>query len=996
MNKSLALFVVAASMSSQMLTAQINAPDATGYVTRGVAMFNDRNYAGALDQLGKAQSMGDAGMTDAAESEIARLMAIAAVKSGSANGPMLVESWIDRYKGSAKRVDMNLLRGDLALGRGEYTDALATFNAIDPMTLSPELRSDLTYHQAYANLRLANYEEAKRGFERLTDDAEYANGARFYLGYIAYVGRDYGTATRWFDSVNDASELGSIRDFYMAQIYYHKGNYEKALTAARRMLNRRDVEPSFVAEANRIIGESMYQTGDPTGAILYLRKYVSMTENPEVSALYVLGVSEYEDGDFEAAVKSLTPVTADNSAMGQSAYLYIGQALLKTGDDSAAIMAFNRALTMDIDPAVTETAYYNYAVANTRGANVPFASSVTIFENFLSRYPNSRYADQVSQYIVDGYITDDNYEAALASINRMKKPNDKILAAKQLVTYTIGARQLGADRAEAALPYLQQAHSLGKYDSRLALETKLALGEARLRTGDADGAVPYLLEYLAASSAATPNRAVAQYDLGYARMAQKDWNNAGTDFERVIAAPDGLTDATVADAWTRLGDTRYYRRQWSSAAEAYDKAYGLNPATGDYPLFQKAIVQGYARQYGAKLSTLDNMVSQFPSSSLVPDALLEMAEVNTQLNNSEQTAEIYRRLIDEYGATRQGRLAALYLASDRATRGNPAEAITIYQNLIASAPTSEEAQLANEAVKRLHADRGTLDDYTEFLSTVNNAPTMDAQETETLEWNAAERAYVDGHGTGQLERYVAGHEHGRYTAQALSYLLENAELTDNPADAYKYASQLVADWPDNAVTEDALAVKAAADYSQGRGMDALELWEKLETKASTPESKNTARMGIMRVARDLGDADKLMAAAEAVLASTAAGSEDKTEAEFSRGLAYDLNGDTEQAFEIWKPLSKLTDDLYGAKAAVYGAQNRLDAGKTKDAMTMAENFIGSGTPHTYWLGRGFIVLSDALEASGRHFEAVEYIKALKDNYPGDETDIYEMIEERLK
>ena len=47
---SLAVAAVAA-IGSVNANAGINSPDAAGYMARGIAMYNDRNYDGCLDQL---------------------------------------------------------------------------------------------------------------------------------------------------------------------------------------------------------------------------------------------------------------------------------------------------------------------------------------------------------------------------------------------------------------------------------------------------------------------------------------------------------------------------------------------------------------------------------------------------------------------------------------------------------------------------------------------------------------------------------------------------------------------------------------------------------------------------------------------------------------------------------------------------------------------------------------------------------------------------------
>ena len=959
---------------------------------RGVAMFDNQNYVGAADQLRQAAK--SRALTDAERRRLQYLEAMCVFNEGRyAEAETLLRRWLADWGAAPERADVLMSVAD-CLFTSNYAEALKVYDEVDPAALANADRAeDLYYRTGFCCLKVALYDRADREFSRLENTSRYGDAARFYRAYICYARGDYEAAKAGFATVNTATPPGNMADYYLSQIYYKEGDYSHAISTATALLRRGDVAPEFVAEANRVAGESYYLTDRADLALPFLRKYVSMVDEPRLSSLYILGLSQYALGNYDEAAKTLRPVTADESSMGQNAYLYLGQALLKTGATSGAIMAFDRALNMAFDDEAREAAYYNYAVAKSAGGTVPFGSSVSTFEDFLTRYPNSRYADDVREYLVNGYLTDNNYEAALESLTRIPAPSPRILAAKQRVLYTLGARNLAAGNTAPAIRHLREAYGLRSHNAETGRETALALGEAYLKNSEFGQAVPLLEEYVRGK--ATVNTPIAWFDLGYAYLGEHKYEKGIDAFRHVIR--DSKADATItADAWTRLGDCYYYTRNWSEAAAAYSKAYELQPSVGDYVLFQKSVMQGYAGNFNGKLEGLRRLLSEFPSSALVPDALLEMTEAQIQTGHPAEAVATWKRLIEDYPSTSQGRRAYLQLAVTMADKGRTAEAIDSYKALIARYPTSDEALQASEQLKRMCAANGTLDDYMAFIQGVENAPKLDAAEAERLAFEAAEEAYTNKDQTGLLEKFVKRYgDSSAYSLPAYTYLMDYADEHGNDGQAYRYATLIADRWPDNSSAELAYAIMGRVEYSRGNGEQALNSWQQLDRRASTPAMANEARKGIMRVARDLGRPDDLLRASESLLSSSTLGAEDKTEAAFSRGLAYQLKGNVRQAIADWTPLAKQSDNLYGAKAAVYLAEALLAQGDKTEAQNVAERFVNSGTPHSYWLARGFITLSDIYRARGKNYEAKEYLKALRENYPGTEPDIFIMIDERL-
>ncbi len=981
-------FLIAASITAG---AQVNSQAYDGFLARSQAMLSVGNFNGCIDQL---SSLDYDNLTPEQRRQADWLSCSAAYKGGFNSAKALLQSYIDTYPTAHNRAEATLLLGNCLLEES-VAEAYKIYQTIDESLFDVDLAANLNYHTAYSQMCLGEYDLAEKRFYSLVDNDEYGEASKFYVGYIAYIKKDYATAKKYLIPVDRSSEPGASADYYLAQIYYMEGDEDLALQHAQQLLMRPTIDPLFNDEINRIAGEILFKKGQTKRAIAHLENYVEAVDEPRHSALYILGTNAYNNGNYDKAIEYLEPVTTEKSAMAQSAYLYIGESLMRRGEKDAAIMAFDNAIRMEYDAKVQEAAFYNYAVAKFGGANIPFGSSVATFEEFLYRYPNGTYAPRVQEYLIAGYLTDSNYETALESINRMANPTEKVLAAKQQILYALGTRSLTTNNPKQAKAFLLEAVKLDKYSPEVAFRVQHSLGEAYYAIGDYNSAIIALNNYLGKAPATDINRPLALYDLGYAQFAKKDYKSSAITFSKIVDSKTNLNLTTVCDALNRLADSYFYLEDFDTAYKYYSRAYDNLPQAGDYPLFQQGVIQGYNRKYEDKIATLDKLLTQFPTSTLVPDAMLEMTEGYLQLGRNDDAIETYRRLVENHPGTEQGRRGYLQLALTLLNTGDRAGAIDSYKQVISRYPTSEEATMALEELQRIAAEDGTLGDIATFLADIENAPQLDVAESDRLTFEAAEQAFIAKQSTERMESYLTEYPNGAYRSSALGYMMEAAWTAGNMPDALAYATTIVEKYPDTRMAEMALMVKAQAEHSLGQGDEALQTWTLLESRASEPAIINTARVGIMRIARDLADYDRLIKVTDALLASSTIGIEDRYEVIFSHALALSMTDNLELARSEWAQIAEYTDDIYGVKSAYYLAESYFNSKDFDKAQEHTEMIIGSATPHTYWLARAFILLSDVYAAQGKDFEAREYLRSLKDNYPGNESDIFQMIDSRL-
>ena len=973
--------------------AGINSTGADGYLARGKAMYNQGNYAGAIDQLSHLKRMPvSSTVADCADFYIA----MSNYERGNRESLDALRAYLAQHPSDVNAARVQAAIADYYFYNGKYGEAITEYDKVRIAALDGDASEDVYYRRAYSLLRLGEYEQALVNINALRGSRRYAAANTFYQAYVDYANKRYGEALTKFQRVKGNGELAYNAQYYVAQIYFTQQQYDKAETLAKSLLSDGN-NPAFNAELCRIIGECEYQDGNDDEAEKYLKRYLDTTAGePLRSAAYAYGVIRYRADAFDEAVNSLATMTTDSDALSQSAYLYIGQSYLKLHELNKASIAFEKAIQLDYDRNVTETAFYNYAITQNEGGRTPFNKSIDIFEQFINKYPNSRYATQVEEYLINAYLTTTDYDKAYTSISHIKNPSDKVLAAKQYVLYQLGVQALSNNATSKANTYFTQALALEKYDRNLAADTRLWLGETNYRLGKYALAQKYQKAFLGSVNASNKNYGLGNYNLGYSLFQQKQYGNARSYFEHAATSKQ-LGTSLRADAYNRLADCQYYTKQYAAAEGNYEAAYNLDRNTaGDYALYQKAIMKGLTKDYSGKIAAIDNMLKQFPSSSLAAGALLEKANTYAVIDNNAAAADTYNELLRRYPQTVEARKGLLQLAINQRYVGEESKAIATYKQVITKYPTSEEAAVAAEDLKVIYADNGNLREYASFINSVPNAPHLDVKEVEKLTFNAAEKAALaEKSSIKKMENYLSSYPNGAYEANAHYYIGRDCYQKAEYDKALTHINQALRA-TDASFAEDALAIKSDILMKQDKNTEALDTYRRLAEKASSHDNKVIANLGIMRANVALKQWTEVKNSAATLLSLGSLSDAEEKEATLNRAIANAHLGNTKEAEADYSVLAKDVRSESGARAAYELAKLQYEAGSLKTCEKTLNKFIDEGTPHQYWLAKAFILLADVYHKQGNDFEAREYLESLKSNYPGKEQDIFDDIEQRLK
>ena len=990
--------------SGAMAQTTIMSSSSKGYLSRGILMYESGNFNGAIDQLSHIKGTS---MTFQDKEKADYYIAKGYFNLGKTSTALeLLNKYLADYPTSFNNPDVQTTIGDIYFYNGDFAQAVSSYKAVSLNALTTVNKEDVIYRLAYSLLKVkegdsvngntlakedvAKYrKQAETLFETLSATERYGNAVKFYKAYMKYEKNDFDYALEDFLAINRNSELGYYAQYYISQIYFIKNDYNKVISIGTTLLDDK-TKSVMDGEINRIVGESYYRNGDDNNAVSFINKYMeSCEQEPMLTAKYILGVLNYRNADFQQAIDHLSSVTQEKNVMGQSAYYYLGQAYRKQGNASLAAIAFEKAAKQEHNKNIQEVSFYNYAVIQNEGGRTPFNQAIDMFENFLSKFPNSKYADEVSEYMIALYASGNDYKKALESISRIKKPSNKVLAAKQSVLYNLGITALSNDNIDEAEKYLLQARKISEHNLSLDTQVSLWLGECAYRKGAFAQAAKYQNEFLKEVSLEDKNYGLGYYNLGYTRFQQRKYDDARNAFNKALSSKQ-LNEELANDANNRIGDTYYYAGNIKTAQKYYEKS------SGDYAIYQKGMMLGLAKKYSGKAEQMNTMIKQYPSSSLVPMAMLEQADAYVNLNKNKQAIAVYNELIEKFPNNAYARKGMLNKAITERNAKNEASAIEAYKEVIKKYPTSEEASIALEDLKLIYADKGELPQLAKFVSSIPNAPKLNVSDIDRLTFEAAEKAYIANNSDiSQMKNYLDANPEGAYSANAKYYTAKYNYNNGLETDALELISEVEESNDDASFMEDALAIKATILINQGKKEEALDAYKKLASKATNSDNLITAQLGIVRVSAQLNDNNSVVETANQLLKNGGLTAEEEKEVIFDRANAYYKLNKTEAAKKDFTKLSEDVRNLYGAQAAYYLAEIQYNKDNLKEAEATLNNFIDAGTPHQYWLARGFILLADIYYKQGNSFEACEYLESLKSNYPGKEADIFSMIEERL-
>ncbi|MCM1368750.1 MAG: tetratricopeptide repeat protein [Candidatus Amulumruptor caecigallinarius] len=568
----------------------------------------------------------------------------------------------------------------------------------------------------------------------------------------------------------------------------------------------------------------------------------------------------------------------------------------------------------------------------------------------------------------------------------------------------------------------------------LVPEMQRIVGLSFFKLGEYAKAAPYLKEYEAASVSDGSMSPDAAYALGVCDYRNGDISNAARRFSSLTDSDDPVGQS----AWLYLGQCSMKENNPSAAALAFEKAARLDydREVSETALYNYAVAltRGGKVPFSSSADLLENFARRYPDSKYAPavETYLATAYYNDRdyakalravnavkhpgsnviatkqkilyelgveaLTNG--NAEESRKYLSEAVNIRGGEAAItsqcrLWLGDALYSLGRYSEAEGCFLKFLKSAHADANASLAcyNLAYSQYKLGKyaAAAANFAKVISSPGNLP---AELCADALIRRADCLYYEGDYKEALPLYTKAVESGSDESDYALY--RRAVMRGLRGDVKGKLADLAMiekDYPDSRWLSKALYEAAVTYEENGDAVRAADAYKKRLAVADNIDVDELLNMAATM--HSAGRYDDLLAVVEKIHRAGGIEPDEMMMVRLYEADALNETGRTEEAGRIYSALAANPTTAAGAKGAVMVAENLLKQRRYAEAREAMEGFTDAGTPHRYWLARGYIALADALHGEGETYLAREYLTSLRDNYPGDEVEIINMIRTRL-
>jgi TolA-binding protein len=878
--------------------------------------------------------------------------------------------------------------------QGKYEDAIRWFDKVEASELNGHDNTEYKFRKGYAYFSLKDYKNAQLLFAEVKNKrSEFTEDATYYFAYIAYLNKDYHLALANLEKLKNSKKYENSYPYYISAVYFLDKRYDDVLSYAVPIVNSTHQEHE--TEMLRIIAASYFAKADYDNAVKYYDRFQARdqgkTQNTQDS--YQIGYTYYKVGNYAKAATELERLIEQGDVYSQSGNYTLGDVFLKMNNKQSARNAFLAASKLTYDKQLQEDALYEYAkLSYELDFNTEALAATRLY---LKNYPRSRRNDEVKVLLGEELLNSRNYKEAVEILEPIPNKSESAQIAYQKVTYYRGLEFYNERAFENAIGIFLRSLK-NPVDPKTQALTTYWMAESMYEVRKYGESVENFELFLSMPEAKETDLGnYANYALAYAAFYGEQYKKAANYFEKFLRG-DVKDKNTENDAITRLGDSYFVLKSYSTALDYYNRIIAMHNQGEDYALFQRGMIQGLQGSLDIKIATMNDVLNTFPNSDYADDASFEIAYTYFLKNDGDKAKTDLNAMIQKYPHSSYVPRALTTIGLIDYNAGHDDLAVESFKKVVADYSSTDEAKQSLKQIEKIYTDKGDAQTFINYAGTTSIGNYTTSQQ-EDIMITAANNLYLKGDwqgAVGAVNAYLDKFPSKQiYEKQARFIRAQSLVNLNRSQEAVVDYNIILNDWT-SAYTEKSLISMAKLYISQKKYNEAIVFLKKLETNAEFKEDYSFAINNLMLCYAQMNMSDDVLNYVKQIRANDKAAQEDKFRTGLYAGEAYLQKGDTTAAVKEFDYTVANTKTVAAAEAKYNIANVEYLKGRYKTSQKMCFDLAKEMPNYDYWVAKTYILLADNYVKLKDNFQAKATLQSIIENYKGND-DILPTAKQKL-
>ncbi|MFN3996576.1 tetratricopeptide repeat protein [Algoriphagus sp.] len=903
--------------------------------------------------------------------------AMAALEIESPDGAGLMKSYILENGNHPTVTTAGLYLGDHFFYKKNYKEAIEGYSLVKSNSLSDANKADVLFKQGYSYFQLKNngaaapfFDQAKALNQPISADAYY------YSGFIAMEAGNNAKAIADLQAAGKSSFYATKVPYLLTALYYKEGNYDQVISyavpllASGQNLDRKETINLYLAEAY-YAKRDFANASKNYDAFINAKKGVLSREE-----VYKAGISFFEIGNYQRATDYLKVSASSTDEIGQSSSYYLGHAYLKLDNYQFAATSFQAASKSSFNKQIQEESLFNFAKTNLQRGT--FSTAISALDEYLETYPSGKNRQEAETLLSEALVNSSDYLRAIEQMDKIQNKSPRIRSAYQKVAFYQAMVYYRDQKFKQSLALLDKSQSFPE-DRDLLLETHFWKGEVNA----ADGNLPQAIrsyEALRAINPATnhPYLIKTHYGLGYAYFNSQNYPKAEEQFRIYTEKLRGASEKQYFDdALLRLGDCQYVQKKFGEAAATFQRAISESTTGKDYAYYRLAVVQNFQSQNNEALSNLDRLISGFPSSLYIEDAMFQRGQIYLEEVRYSEASRAFSDLISSRPNSPFIPFALESRAVANFSMQNYNQTIADYKLILDNHPNASNAETALKGLQETLALQGRSAEFGDYLARYKGA-NPGSGNVQSLEYESAKSLYLDKNYTQAaraFENYLRSYPQSAQRPDALYFAGDAYFQAGDQEKGLSFFRQLEKE-PSSPQRARAMQRIGIIELERGNYAAAIPYLESASQNARSRVEEAEAVQGLMvanfqtrKYQIAIANAERLMTLDGLIPESTAKAL--LTKAKSQREL--NQKAQAELTLQSLVNAHKTIQGAEGLYLLALSQQEKGDFNKSNDVI-----FDGAGpfADYDYWYGKMFLLIADNYQKTGEDFQAKATLESI--------------------